>query len=496
MATGTITSAGIGSGLDVASLVSGLMQVEQQPLTDLQTQATSFNTKLSAYSQISSKLSALQTAARALKRPADVLSLTGSVADTKVAAVAVTSSAAAGDYSLEVSQLARAQRTASAAFASNSTSIATGAGSLHIEFGTYNAAATFNTDGSPKAAANSFTTNADRSAIDIAIPADQMTPIGIRNAINASKQGVTASLVNDASGTRVLISNDTTGETQAMKITATDPDGDNTDANGLSALAYDPTATAGAGKNATLMASAQNAKFTLDNIAMSSTTNSATDVIDGVTLTLSGTNVGTPTTLAVAQDPTTAQKSINALISAYNDVNTTMRNLTAYNATSKKAAALTGDSAVRGIQQQLRNVITTAFGASSGSTQRLADVGITFQKDGSLAMDSTKFNTAFTNDRDTVIGLFTQDSTGTAANGLGGTLDAAISAITGTGGALSARTDGINASLRRNSQRQTDMTARLATIKDGYQTQFSKLDTIVSQNNATMSYLTTQLAKL
>ncbi|WP_085316820.1 flagellar filament capping protein FliD [Derxia lacustris] len=494
MATGTISSAGIGSGLDVASLVSGLMQTEQQPLNNLKSQASSFQSKLSAYGQISSKLSALQTAAREMKRPSDLVSLSGSVADTSIAAVTVDSAAVAGDYSLEVSQLARAQRTASAPFASSSTSIATGAGSLHIEFGSYTATDVLNGDGSVKTPANTFTTNADRAAIDVAIPADQMTPIGIRNAINASKQGVTASLINDANGTRLVISNDQTGEKQAMKITATDPDGDNTDANGLSALAYDPTAAAGSGKNATLMAAAQNAKFTLDGMDMSAATNSVTDVVDGVTLTLSGTNVGKPTTLSVSQDSGTVLKSINAIIDAYNSANSTMRSLTAYNAGTKTASALTGDSAVRGIQQQLRSTFTTAFG--SGSMQRLADAGITFQTDGSLKLDSTKFDTAFKNNRDAVVGLFTQDASGTAAKGLGGALDETIASITGSSGVLSARTDGLNASLKRNSSRQDAENTRLAMVQAAYQNQFNKLDTIVSQNNSTLSYLTTQLAKL
>ncbi|WP_034412266.1 flagellar filament capping protein FliD [Derxia gummosa] len=482
MATGTISSAGIGSGLDVASLVSGLMQVEQGTLTNLKSQASSYQSKLSAYGQISSKLSALQTAARALKRPADLVSLSGTVVDTKVAAVSVGSGAVAGDYSLEVSQLARAQRTASAPFSSTTASVATGAGSLHIAFGTYNSTG------------NSFTANADRAAIDIAIPADQMTPIGIRNAINAGKQGVTASLINDASGTRLVITNDKTGENQAMKITATDPDGNDTDNAGLSSLAYDPTATAGSGKNATLMAAAQNAKFTLDGMSMSSTTNSVADVIDGVTLTLSGTNVGEPTTLSVTQDSGTALKSINALIDAYNAANSTMRSLTAYNASTKTAGALNGDAAVRGIQQQLRSTLTSAFG--SGSMQRLADAGITIQTDGSLKLDSTKFNAAFKADNDAVTGLFTQDASGTAGKGLGGALDTLITSITGSTGVLAARTDGLNASIKRNSARQDAENTRLATVQASYQSQFTKLDTIVSQNNATMSYLTTQLAKL
>lgn len=478
----TISSAGIGSGLDVAGIVEKLMTVERQPITQLDRKESSYNTQLSALGQLKSSLATLQTAAQAFSTPLQMLALKSSVLDTSIASARVTNSAAAGSYALEVTRLASQNKLVSSAFGSSSTSLGAGAGSLTIEFG------------SVDPGTGAFTLNSSRSAVTIGIAADRMTPAGVRDVINGAGLGVTASLLNDGTGTRLIITNDQSGAQQSMRIAVGDPDGNDTDANGLSALAYDPAATAGSGKNMTQLAAAADAAFTLDGLTMSSTSNTIANVIDGLTLTLTKTNTGSPTTLTIAQDDEAIRATIDSFVSAYNALATQLRTLTKYDASTDTAAVLQGDSTVRSIQQQLRSTLTTAFG--SGSVARLADIGLTLQTDGSLKFDEAKFGTAFANHRDAVVGLFTKDAAGAQGKGLGGVFDDLIDRFTGIDGLLTARTEGIGKRISDLDDQRERIEARLEQVRARYERQFTALDIAVSKSQGLSAYLTQQLASL
>jgi len=344
------------------------------------------------------------------------------------------------------------------------------------------------------ATTGAFTTNADRDAVTVNLSADQMTPAGVRDAINAANKGVSASLINDGTSTRVVITNNQTGAKQSMRISVSDPDGNNTDSSGLSALAYDPAASSGSGKNMTQLTAAGDAAFSIDGIALTSSSNTITNVMDGVTLNLTKTNAGSPTTLKVSQDDAAIKSTINSFITAYNALATQLNAMTKYDATTETAGILQGDSTARSIQQQLRSTLTTAFG--SGSTSRLADIGITIQTDGTLKLDETRFNTAFTNNRDAVVSLFTKDASGTSGKGLGGTMDKLIDNIIGVDGILTTRTDGMNKRVSNIDKQIDNMESRLEMVQARYERQYSALDVTVSNANSLAAYLTQQLASL
>lgn len=225
----SIVSSTGASGLPIDSLVTAQMQAEQQPITDIKTKISSYNTKLSAYSTLKSGLSTFQTAVDKLATAAKFNAQSVTASDATSISATANGTAVLGNYSVSVTQLATSQKLASPAY-SNATDIV-GTGKLSISFGT--------TDTAPA----SFTANADKSDITVDITSSNNTLAGIRDAINAKNASVSASIVNDGTGNRLVITSKDTGEVNSLKISVADDDGNNTDTGGLSALAYDPLAS-------------------------------------------------------------------------------------------------------------------------------------------------------------------------------------------------------------------------------------------------------------
>ena len=453
MATGSITSTGLGSGLDIESLVTKLMAVEQQPITALQTKEAKQTAKLSALGQIKSALSNFQTAAAALDTRTEFAAYTATIGDTNVASVKASSAAKTGNYELTVNQLASSQKLVSTSLSSGYTFAD---GTLQLKIG-------------------SATTS-----ISISSAAGNNSLSGVRDAINASDSGVTASLLNDGTGVRLILTSKNTGSENAVTV------------SGLG-LDYDPTQTLANGSlvDSSKTISAANAKFSLDGIAIERASNVVTDAIDGVTLALTKPNIGSTTNIAVNSDTTSIQTKVASFVTAYNTLATLMKSQTSYNADSKVAGTLNGDSTVRNIQSQLRGVITSTVG--NGSIQRLNNIGIQFKADGTLSFDTTKFQKALSDPTNDVAKLFVKDGTSV---GIASQLDTSISKILGTGGALTARTDGINATIKSMDKQIASLEDRLTSVETRYRAQFSKLDTTVASLNSTSTYLTQQLTAL
>lgn len=371
------------------------MQVEQQPLTALATKEAKYQAQLSAYGSLKGALSTFQTAVAALANPAKFSAVSASLADSTVASASASSTATAGSYAVKVTTLAQSQKLQSdSAFALTSDTL--GYGTLTISFGTYNPGFT------------SFTLNPDKASKTITIGAGQNSLSGVRDAINAANVGVSANIVNDGTtGNHLVITSNDTGEANALRITVADAsDVSNTDNTGLSQLAFDPAAVvpvqhmtqpAGAG--------AQNAALTIDGIAISKASNTITNAIQGVTLNLLKVNT-TATTLTVARDTAATQTAVQSFVTAYNNVNKIITDLSKYDLVNKKAAILTGDSALVSLKSQLRAVFNTALSTAGGGLTALPDIGITFQKDGTLALDLTKLNTVLSNATKDVSTLF------------------------------------------------------------------------------------------
>lgn len=395
----SIVSSTGASGLPIDSLVSAQMQIEQQPLTDIKTKISSYNTKLSAYSTLKSGLSTFQTAVDKLATAAKFNAQTVTASDSTTISATADGTAVNGNYNVTVSQLATSQKLASAAY--SSTTDIVGTGKLTISFGTYTAAA-----GSTPA---SFTANSSKSDIVVDITSGNNTLAGIRDAINAKNASVTASIVNDGSGNRLVVTSKDTGEVNSLKISATDDDGNNTDASGLSALAYDPLASS---NNMTQMMAAKNALLTVDGMSISKATNTVSDVIQGVTLTLKGVTSAS-NALSVATDTTTIQSSVQSFVDAYNALNTSMRNLTKFvSAGSSANGVLLGDSTARNMMVKLKSMLS-ASSPTATTYKTLSDIGVSMGSDGSLTLDSTKLQKAITANVGDVAKLFSPSATTT-----------------------------------------------------------------------------------
>lgn len=392
--TSTISSPGVGSGLDVNSIVAKLMTAEQGPLNNVTQQKTDYQTQISAYGTLKSSLSAFQTAVSTLSKASQFTAQSATSGDSSVYTATADGTATLGNYAVEVSQLAQQQKLVLPGFSATTATI--GTGTLSISFGTYDSVG------------NTFTQNSAKATKSITIDSSNNTLAGIRDAINNAGAGVTATIVNDGTtnGNRLVITSTDSGTANSIKISATDADGNNLDNSGLSQLAYDPTAAAGAGKNMSELQAAKDAILNIDGIAVTKSSNTITDAISGVTLNLLKTNSGSTANLGITRNVNAIETSVSAFVKAYNDLNTTVRKLTSYDDTSKTGGPLLGDGTTNSIVSQVRNIITGAIG-SSGTLTTLSSVGVAFQRDGTLALDSTKLEDGINNHFSDIATLFT-----------------------------------------------------------------------------------------
>jgi flagellar hook-associated protein 2 len=228
----------------------------------------------------------------------------------------------------------------------------------------------------------------------------------------------------------------------------------------------------------------------VDGFTAISSTNTFSDVAEGVTITV----LEPPTdplnpiaeTLTITQDTTAASGRIQSFVTAFNDLATTIRNLTAYNKTTNKASALTGDPTIRAISSQLRGIANTA-GLGGGSPGSLSEIGVSFQTDGSLKVDSAKLDTALKTQLSGVTSLLTGTS------GVGARFDKALDSILDAGGTIEARTQGLDKQLKSITTERETVIARLDKLETSYRTRFASLDSLVARLKSDGDYLLAQL---
>ncbi len=473
--TGSVSSAGIGSGLDVNAIISGLMKVEQAPLTDLQTRATSIQTTISAFGEVKSAVATFRDAAATLALPSTWNATAGTSSDSTAVSVSTDANATAGTYAVAVTSLAAAQSTVSGTFASSSALV--GSGTLHIDLGTWSAGQA------------AFTAKSGSTGVDIAVTsADTLSTLAGK--INSAGAGVTASIVTDTTGSRLVFSSNTTGTDNAFRITASDSDGGNTDASGLSALAFDP---AGGTSTTTLTQVAANATATINGVSVASATNTLTGVFNGLTITLAKVSA-TPVQITVAQDTAGITKAVQGFVDAYNGLSSLLRTDLKYDSSTKIAGPLQADSAAVSLQRQLRNIVGGSSSASSTFTT-LSQVGLEVQPDGTLKLNSTKLTSALTSNPSELKKLFTNvDLTTSAKNGVANRLRTFGDSVLGTGGLLTSRIIGLNTKLSGNQKDQDNLNLRLAATKARLQAQYTALDAEMASIGTLSTYITQQIA--
>lgn len=395
MAT-SATSATTGSNIDVASIVSQLMTVERRPLNALNTKEFSYQAKLSAYGNLQGALSSFQTAVSGLNDPSKFQSLRATSSDSSIATASAASTAPEGAYALEVTSLAQSQKLAATGNISQTAVI--GNGVLTFDFGTIDASG-----GSFNPTTGKYTdatyTSSGSGLKTVTIDATNNSLQGIRDAINKAKIGVTATIVNDGSASpyRLVLSSDNMGKTNSLKISVAG------DAALGSLLTHDPANNAG--QNLSETVTALNADFKVNGVAVSKTSNTVTDVIEGVTLNLLKAPTTTPVNVSVARDTSSINTSVAAFVKGFNELRKTLQSISTYDPATKQAAVLQGDSAVRTVQSQIRAALSTSVN-TGGSLTTLSQIGISFQKDGSLALDTTKLNSAISNNPGDIASLF------------------------------------------------------------------------------------------
>ena len=465
----TISAPGVGSNLDVNGIVSQLVALQRQPIEKLEKAADTINTKISSFGKIASLMTTLRDAAGNLNKSTLWQGTTASSADAASVSVTSTGGAAASSYQVSVQQLAAAHSLASGAPAFTSASAVVGAGQMKIDIGAWDA--------------GSFTAKSGSTQLVLDFTDPGTTLAQVRDKINAANAGVTASIVTDASGARLTLTSKATGVENALRVQASGA--------GFSGLGYDPQN----GVNAmTQTQAAANAKATINGLAVESASNTMANVIDGVTITASKVTTS-PVSVTVGNDTTSIKTAINAFVTAYNALNSYLNEQTKYDEGTKTAGSLQGDSTAVGLRNQMRNLLRDANGASGG-LKTLADVGMTVARDGTLSVTNSKLETALANLPDLARLFSSNDPDVPGNNGLAGRWRSFADGLTGSEGLLTTRTDGLKASLKRNSTEQDRLEDKALQYQERLLKQYTALDQQMGQLNGLSSYVSSQMTML
>jgi len=457
---------GVGSGIDIDSIVSALVTAQKTPkqtqITNAKTEAT---TTLSAVSSLKSALSTFQTAMTNLDEAKSFNGLTGTSSDEDVLTATVDSTAATGTYSMDVTQLATGSKIASKYITTGTTFSTAGTLTLTQGDGTATGVTTL---GTVKVAANASLST-------------------IRDAINTQlkSSGVTANIITDSTGQRLVISSTTTGANTNISVAAT---------GGVSDLAIDGSGTKADGSvGGYVTAPTQDAEYTVDGLSLTSASNSVTGAISGVEFDLK--EVG-KSTLTVDTNTDGLKTSITTFVSAYNALMSSIKSLTSVTSTTDDdgnatttAAALTSDSSVRNIVNGLRNQLV-GTSTDGGTISLLSQLGVSTQTDGTLAIDDDKLETALASNAGSVQGFFT------GTGGLLSRMSATLDIYAEDDGLLDQREDSLNDTLSDLATQQTTLDTRMTKYEATMYAKYNAMDTLVAQLNATSTSVMTTLNAL
>ncbi|MBU0537512.1 MAG: flagellar filament capping protein FliD [Gammaproteobacteria bacterium] len=455
----SITASGIGSGLDISSIVSQLVSAERSPVeTRLNSKESLIQARLSAFGSLKSALTNFQSSLSTLKNSATFTKHTAVISDPTMFSATTSGTAVAGNYSVQVEQLAASHKIASQAYTDSDASV--GSGELSISV------------------------NGEAFTITVAEGEDSLT--AIRDAINAAEDnsGVSASIVNDQDGAHLVFSATKSGLGNAINISAV-----NGASGDLSQLAFD-TGLATQLSSMVEKNAALDSRILVDGFTQTSANNKIEGMIEGVTFDLLKASPGDVFSLTVKQDTAVVKKAVESFVTNYNTLMTTINDLTAYNPTAKTAGLLQGDSSVRSVANTLRQEMGTIVSGLDNELDSLSEIGVTTGDKGKLVIDSSKLADIIASDFDSLSGIFSSE------NGYATRLDSVISGLTASGGILASRTDSLSQQVTRITQQREALDLRIASIEARYKAQFSALDSLLGQLNSTGTFLTEQLVNL
>ncbi|RUL76140.1 flagellar filament capping protein FliD [Dyella choica] len=436
--TGLLSSLGLGTGLDVNSIITALVNAQEAgPQAQITNQSNEDNNKIAGLTALQTSLSGLQSALNELTSSNTYSTFNATLSSTSLGTVTTLPDASPGSHSLNVTQLATAQRSISAAQSSTAT---VGTGTLNIAVG--------------------------GKSVNITVGTGDTLSSIASNINNANgNPGVTATIVAGVNGNQLVLTSTSTGTANAFSVSA-----GSGSSGGVTALA-----------NAlnTPSTTASNAQLTIDGISVSSATNSVSGALTGVTLNLAATG---SSQLTVAQSTTPINTAVNDFVSAYNTYASTANQLQSYNSTTKVAGVLLGDATLSAVQRQISHVLSSKV--STSSTSSLASLGITRNADGTLALNSTTLANALSSNPLSVQQLFT------GTTGIATQLSSLVTGFNSKSGALQSRITNLNSDLTKQSSQQTALNARMAVYQKQLVTQYTSLSSLVSSLNNTSSYLT------
>lgn len=443
----SISSLGVGSNIDLQSMLTKIMAAESIPITTLGTKISNINDKISVYGSLKSKLDALRTAAETLEFPSRLAAITATSSDANVLGTTATVGAAVGQYSINVTQLASAQKDVSPAYEANTVF---GAGKL------------------------TFTIAGDATTHDVDIATgDSLSKISDK--INSANLGITATVISGTQGDRLILTGAKSGAGNTFSFTSTVPAPD-------SPTTGDPQ-LALQNKDATLSISAKNGEMTIDGIKVSSSTNTFANTIKGLTLNVLSEG---KSTVNVKNDSDKITSAVQTFVDAYNAAVSFLKTNSAYDTTTKTGQALSGDGAVRSILGSLSSARTTTPAAlASSAIKTLSGLGVSIQSNGQMSLDTTKLKNA--------ISASASDVNATI-NAYGKSFGDAVSSLLDTSGTVSNRVNSLNTLLKSATASQEALGLRVANIEKRYRSQFSALDTLLSSMTTTSNYLTQQFA--
>ncbi|MCB1871050.1 MAG: flagellar filament capping protein FliD [Gammaproteobacteria bacterium] len=457
----SISTSGIGSGIDINNLVSQLVAAEREPVeTRLDTRETTYQAQLSAFGLLKSALSDFSQAVDRLKLSATFDGRTAASENEDVFTATATQQAANGRFQVKVEQLAAAQKQFSEGYADADTTVGTG----------------------------KLTIDVNGLSFDVSIETGGNTLNGIRDAINAAPDntGVTATIikVDDGSGgnqSKLVLTADKMGSDGQFTVTVDDDDGTDTDTGGLSRLIY--------GANATTRA-AVDAQISIDDQILTRTSNTISDAIEGITFNLVTAKPGESINLIVSTDTQAAKNTITDFVDRFNDVVDLINNSTNYDTATGATGTLFSDSTVRGLESGLRNALSSQVTGSNGTLRSLAELGIVTDQDGKLSVEESTLDAALAQNLESVTTLFTSTS------GVALRAESILNGFADTNGIIDSRIDGLNKGIEDITDQRANLDRRMQSIQDRLSAQFTAMDVLVNQLRTTGDFLTQQLAGL
>jgi flagellar hook-associated protein 2 len=468
---------GIGSGIDIDSIVASMVAAERAPKeTQLATLEKKTTTQITAIGALKGAISDFQTALGALNKPELFQARSATSSKSDLVGVTASTAAGAGSYQLEVKSLASSSKVALAAIPNTAEAPARfTSGTFEVSLGV---------PGIPPAPNT-------KESFSVTIDENTNTLAGVRDAINTAGKdmGVSATIVTDEYGSRLVLSSSKTGAGRDITVTATGAD--EPGLIGLSALNFD--GTSGTGKDARVLTSAQSAELYVDGLKVISETNKVDGAIEGVTLDLKAKTVANePLTIAVAEDKAGVKKQIQSFVDSYNKligvINAQTKVTSVGEGKAPVTGALVGDATARTLLNTIRNELVNVQG--DGALRALTDIGITTQKDGTLAIDSAKLDKAMASSFGELSGLFTGD------NGLASRLDAKLKPYTETGGILEQRNKAMTETITKIDDQKEALTRRITSLQERLYKQFNAMDLLVGQLSNTSSSLLASLENL